>query len=445
MGCTTHRLKRCNARDRFAVHTFTHGSPSGVPACTRRANAELGWTANPRRASALSAVADDVIDTQDHRSVSELASLVRLAVDSDDPAPLVGAAQVLLADAVALASEKGDALAHAPDDVPGRRAAQIAGAAAVKGLRAPPGWTIVAVSCNGAAPLGFLAMHVPEARREAARTLLEVLPPLFAEQLRRRRILGLQRHALLRGVVTGPRREAGEIVREAAELGIALADAYWPALVAARHPRLGAAVEEQAQRAISPLAPAGHVAIVDGCLVLLYPAGSGAEGASTDWAHAAVERVHALAPATRVQAIVADGAVELSRLTTVIAELTTLGTLALRADPDRPVLYRRQYALERLLLTSVDARSARRFVQDQIGTLLAWDREHHSDLVGVVEAALDHPRHDEAARQCFMHRNTFRHRVQQADEVLGEGRLDDPDVRLAVRIALKLHRLASAR
>ena len=39
-----------------------------------------------------------------------------------------------------------------------------------------------------------------------------------------------------------------------------------------------------------------------------------------------------------------------------------------------------------------------------------------------------------------MHRNTFRHRAHQAREVLGHT-LDDPNVRLAVHVALKLRRL----
>jgi hypothetical protein len=57
--------------------------------------------------------------------------------------------------------------------------------------------------------------------------------------------------------------------------------------------------------------------------------------------------------------------------------------------------------------------------------------------VTVLEAALDFPRHDLAASRCFMHRNTFRHRHQQATEKLGYS-LEDPDVRLAVHVALKL-------
>jgi hypothetical protein len=42
-----------------------------------------------------------------------------------------------------------------------------------------------------------------------------------------------------------------------------------------------------------------------------------------------------------------------------------------------------------------------------------------------------------------MHRNTFRHRLKQATDVLGDD-LEDPDVRLAVHVALKLRRALPA-
>jgi DNA-binding PucR family transcriptional regulator len=53
------------------------------------------------------------------------------------------------------------------------------------------------------------------------------------------------------------------------------------------------------------------------------------------------------------------------------------------------------------------------------------------------------PRHDVAAARCFMHRNTFRHRFRDATKILGDN-LDDPDVRLAVHVALKLRRVLAA-
>jgi DNA-binding PucR family transcriptional regulator len=42
-----------------------------------------------------------------------------------------------------------------------------------------------------------------------------------------------------------------------------------------------------------------------------------------------------------------------------------------------------------------------------------------------------------------MHRNTFRHRLRQAMEFLGDA-LDDPEVRVAVHVALKLRRVTRA-
>jgi purine catabolism regulator len=82
-------------------------------------------------------------------------------------------------------------------------------------------------------------------------------------------------------------------------------------------------------------------------------------------------------------------------------------------------------------------------VEDCLGPLIAWDREHGSDLLRVLEAALDFPRHDRAASRCFMHRNTFRHRLRQATELL-EDDLSHPDVRLAVHVALKLRHAVDA-
>ena len=104
------------------------------------------------------------------------------------------------------------------------------------------------------------------------------------------------------------------------------------------------------------------------------------------------------------------------------------------------MLSARQYGLDRLLLHGVRYHEAQAFVLDQIGALLAWDGEHHGDLLTVLEAALDYPRHEQAAQRCYMHRNTFRHRLRMATEVLGHD-LEDPDVRLATHVALKLRRM----
>lgn len=391
--------------------------------------------------------AEDVIVHQDHRSLPEPASLAWLAVDNDDPGPLIAAAQASLGEPLALAGDGGEVLAHAPDDAGGRRAAEIARAAAVKGLRAPPGWTIVAVGTNGGRALGFLAARVaPAAGDEDLPGLLALLAPLVAEQLRRRRLLERQRDALLRRLVTDPRADAQGLRGDAAAVGLRFAGAYWPAVVFTSRRPLSAALLDGARAALRPPAADCHSTVLDGCLILLHPDGPEAEVGGAGWARAVVDGMRAAGPAALAQAVVADAPAPVgASLPAAVAELLALARLTPRVDPERAVASRRQHALDRLLLRNVEARAARRFVRDQIGSLIDWDREHHSDLLGVLEASLDHPRHDEAARRCFMHRNTFRHRVRQIDEVLGEGRLDDPDVRLAVRVAIKLHRLAATR
>jgi DNA-binding PucR family transcriptional regulator len=120
-------------------------------------------------------------------------------------------------------------------------------------------------------------------------------------------------------------------------------------------------------------------------------------------------------------------------------QVARLARLCDRAGPAPPVTRARQHALEDLLSESVAAAEAQRFVDDLLGAVIAWDHEHHSDLIRVLEAALDHSRHDVAAQRCFMHRNTFRHRLGKVRDLLGDD-LTDPDTRLAVHVALKLRR-----
>ena len=149
--------------------------------------------------------------------------------------------------------------------------------------------------------------------------------------------------------------------------------------------------------------------------------------------------VRRLSPASGAQAIVARAPAALPALSATVAELESLWRYGRRAD-DEPLLRAEQFALERLLSTVARGREARAFVDDLLGALIEWDADHRGDLVRVLEAALDHPRHDHAAQRCFMHRNTFRHRLRQATEILGRD-LGDPDVRLAVHVALKLRRV----
>jgi DNA-binding PucR family transcriptional regulator len=97
------------------------------------------------------------------------------------------------------------------------------------------------------------------------------------------------------------------------------------------------------------------------------------------------------------------------------------------------------YSLARVL----EPRGASLFVHDQLAALADYDREHGTDLLRVLELALDYHDRNDAARAAFMHRNTFRRRLRQAEKVAGAD-LACPEERLALHLALKLRALSRA-
>ena len=169
----------------------------------------------------------------------------------------------------------------------------------------------------------------------------------------------------------------------------------------------------------------GSLAVaLHGHMVLLYPPGACASDVM-GWMEQVVSVARATVPALGARAVAADQEVAVHELREQVARLARL---CARRGSGPPVTRARQHALEDLLSESVAPAEARRFVDDLLGPLIAWDHEHHSDLIRVLEAALDHPRHDVAAQRCFMHRNTFRHRLGKARDLLGDD-LTDPKTR----------------
>jgi len=376
-------------------------------------------------------------------SCTPLASLIRVAVHSDDSARLIAAAGVLAALPLALVGPHGETLGYAPDGSDGRRALAVARAAARNRLATAVGWRIVPI--RRTTPLGFLAIGTRPGESADEQALVDALPELVAEQLHRVALLRAHRDAFVRRLVSDPRFDVEEARHEAGELGLQLADAYVPAIVtwqAAPPPlpvveRLVRDARRQVERSLAVLLP--HR------IVVLYPApATGAPLAEASaWLAQIVAQARALAPSFPLHAIVADAAVELAGVGAELAELDALRRLAPRAGSSGAVIPSGAYALERLWWDHLDLAAARRFVDARLEPLTNWDRAHRTDLVAVLEAALDFPRHDQAASSCFMHRNTFRHRLRQASELLGTT-LDDPDERLGLHVALKLRRLLAA-
>jgi sugar diacid utilization regulator len=222
-----------------------------------------------------------------------------------------------------------------------------------------------------------------------------------------------------------------------------LADAYWPAILGCRanapRPDVADAIELEARANVRG---ALSVALARRT-VLLHPSDRAGTGiCPVHWFRHVAERAHQLAPSGGWQVIVGERALGLGELSAGVAELDALWALGPGSRGDQPLVSVRHYALDRLLARVADAAEARDFVHTQIGPLIEWDRRHESNLLGVLEAGLDFARHDTAAARCYMHRNTFRHRFRQALELLGDN-LDDPEVRLAVHVALKLRSVVS--
>jgi PucR C-terminal helix-turn-helix domain len=366
-----------------------------------------------------------------------LPSLVDLAVASDDPRQLIVAAGLALGHPLGLVSAAGDTLAFTPENDTGTRALAFASAAARGRTAAPPGWRIFSLA-QQSSRLGFLAVGTSGAGDAETPSALALLPLLLADQLRRAQLVSLHRAAFVRRLVGAPSLPPHRARREAADLGIMLAPAYWPAMLASRAGATAPELLERIEHEAQSLVTGTLTALLNGQLALLHP---GSDAAAAEWFREVAALARALVPPSRARVIAAEAPAGLGDLSAIVARLGQLHRFGPRSGGDQPLTWAREYALDGLLYERVDPEAAFDYVQHQLGPVLEWDREHGSDLLGVLEAALDFPRHDRAAQRCFMHRNTFRHRLRHATEILGE-RLESPDERLAVHVALKLHRLA---
>lgn len=77
-----------------------------------------------------------------------------------------------------------------------------------------------------------------------------------------------------------------------------------------------------------------------------------------------------------------------------------------------------------------------------VARLAAYDRKHHTDLVGTLDAYLNaFGDIASAAARLHIHPNTFRHRLERLREV-GALALTDPDARLGALLDLRMRTLA---
>lgn len=376
----------------------------------------------------------------DHSAI--LSSLVELAVCSDDPAALVAAAGAELERPLGLVDLSGAMLGRAPADEAGDRAVSIARAAARAALVAPPGWKLIPLTA-ARVQLGVLAAGEPDGADEDPSPLMHLVRALLTDQLRRAALVRQQRAAFVRRLVSSPPLAPHRARREAAELGASIADAYWPAVLGWRPGSIHPEAIETLEREARAGAAQSLTTLLTHQMVLLYPVSRVCRDEAAGWFEDVAARARALAPGSCAHAVAAERPADLPGLSGHVRHLAGVAELSARFDPDRVLTWASDYALEELLSGQVHGDAARRFVQTQLGPLISRDQERGTNLMDVLEAGLDFSRHDRAARQCFLHRNTFRHRFAQAIELLGDP-LERPERRLAVHVAVKLHRLLEA-
>ncbi len=96
-------------------------------------------------------------------------------------------------------------------------------------------------------------------------------------------------------------------------------------------------------------------------------------------------------------------------------------------------------------LAHPDYRDDLRALRDStIGNLINYDDRQRADLLLTLEAFFQcHGNHTQTAELLSVHRNTLFYRMNRIAEITGLD-LNQPDVRLAVHLALKIHRLLTA-
>lgn len=379
----------------------------------------------------------------------ELRRFIQLASESESCRPLVNAVWRDLHRPLAVVDRRGSSVAVAPLDGGGTQALALASRFA-QGLTAqlPSDWTARRLVYDRST-LGWMVIGRRDSLSPPDDELLDALCGLVSGQLGRatlrQTILAERQAALRHRLVMDAGVDPAAARAEAHSLELRLADLLWPSIVFCGRGEVAADTLGGIAHAWEEQAPAGSFSVPwDDAVVLLY-----ADDAAGGVPRGDVERVvrHTLRiagaqrPSLDARAIVGEVSVPIDRVHGQLCLLRRLRRYSMRTTEARPVMRVRDFALDRLL-EQVNGPSRQSFVEQCVGKVIAYDKQHGSTLTETLELALEYPRRDDAARAAYMHRNTFRRRLQQALDLV-DADLDDCDQRLAVHVALRLHRLSS--
>jgi DNA-binding PucR family transcriptional regulator len=110
-----------------------------------------------------------------------------------------------------------------------------------------------------------------------------------------------------------------------------------------------------------------------------------------------------------------------------------------------PVLLFDSLGVYRMLSSVTDPAGIEAFMREQLGTLLDYDKRHHSDLLVTLAQYFDSGCNvDQAAAALSVHRNTLKYRLKRVRELLGQDLNDGPtrtNLHLATMVWLTLESL----
>jgi PucR-like helix-turn-helix protein len=384
-------------------------------------------------------------DTTPDEVIQRCGSLVRIASASDSPEGLVVAASNALGRPLVLLDTRGVPLVASPPSTRLDASVGALTAAAAASDRTPSGWRVLPIEHDGES-LAALAVRGGGGRDAESHGMLDLVLSLLGEQLVRAALTsamrGERRTALLRRLVTDESITAADIRAEARAADLPLSEFYWPALLVWTTGHPGPGTHSELHGKAQRLAGTISVMLSDATITLLIPA-RGPSEPSRETVHGELGRLvrHARHLGHRdVHAIADEWSVGVTHIPEHVGRLQRLKRYLPHTCGGALVRSARSFALDCLLTDGLDRRRAEDFLQWRLCRLLRYDLDHGTDLVQVLELALDFPRRDDAAHAGYMHRNTFRRHLTQSLELV-DADLQDPDDRLTLHVALKLRRL----
>lgn len=353
------------------------------------------------------------------------------------------------------------ALAGAPAAVYDREGVRIASGGAGMPERLPRAVTDRSLSVTpiraGDEPLGWLAIATRGVGTAAVRQVAAHGATVLALELVRRRAdreaERRRRADLVEELLSSRlrREEAEDLADRAARLGHPIPDPAWVFAFELDDPGDGHVVASAHAphrladeiRALAAARGSNAFVVERGAGLVVLASGLPGLEEAEDFAHAARELVQGLIGAAAVSCGIGAGPCAPADLRRGAEEAHQAVRVARRLGERGTVAAYRRLGIERLLLGIDPPELLEEYVEDWLGPLVRPGQGRGAPLVESLEALAHEGWNMRAsARLLGVHVNTLLYRLGRIEEILGR-KLDDPEVRVAMTVALKARRLVT--